>query len=139
MRIRVARPADAEPVVGFDHVARADADRRAFIQESIEAERCFVCVEGDEVIGYGVLDYTFFRQGSVDMLYVHLDHRRKRAGSALMQHMETLCRTEKLWTSTNLSNLPMQSLLAKRGYKLSGVIHNLDPGDPELVYVKLLG
>jgi hypothetical protein len=32
----------------------------------------------------------------------------------------------------------MQSLLAKLGYQLSGVIHELDPGDPELVYVKYL-
>ncbi len=40
--------------------------------------------------------------------------------------------------STNLSNLPMQSLLAKLGYTLSGVIHHLDEDDPELVYVKCL-
>jgi hypothetical protein len=30
----------------------------------------------------------------------------------------------------------MQALLAKLGYRLSSVIHDLDPGDPELVYVK---
>jgi hypothetical protein len=56
-----------------------------------------------------------------------------------MARLESECRTEKLFTSTNLSNLPMQSLLAKRGYKLSGVIDNLDPGDPELVYFKFVG
>ena len=43
-----------------------------------------------------------------------------------------------IYISTNLSNLPMQSLLAKLGYRLSGVIHHLDEGDPELVYVKYL-
>jgi hypothetical protein len=32
----------------------------------------------------------------------------------------------------------MQSLLAKLGYKLSGVINDLDEGDPELVFVKFL-
>jgi hypothetical protein len=42
------------------------------------------------------------------------------------------------FTSTNLSNIPMQSLLAKMGYLLSGVIHHLDEDDPELVYVKYL-
>ncbi len=50
--------------------------------------------------------------------------------------MESISRGEKLFTSTNLSNLPMQALLAKLGYTLSGVIHNLDEGDPELVYFK---
>jgi hypothetical protein len=32
----------------------------------------------------------------------------------------------------------MQSLLAKLNYVPSGVIHNLDAGDPELVYFKRL-
>jgi len=56
----------------------------------------------------------------------------------MMRYLESICRTPKLFTSTNLSNLPMQSLLAKLGYKLCGVIHHLDEGDPELVYVKFL-
>lgn len=30
----------------------------------------------------------------------------------------------------------MQHILEKLGYERSGVIHNLDPGDPEIVYVK---
>jgi hypothetical protein len=60
------------------------------------------------------------------------------AGEALVKHLESLCQTAKLFTSTNLSNLPMQSLLAKMGYILSGVIHNLDEGDPEIVYFKKL-
>lgn len=72
------------------------------------------------------------------MLYVHANHRRRGAGTALVQHLESLCQTPKLFTSTNLSNLAMQSLLAKLGYELSGVIHNLDEGDPELVYFKRL-
>jgi len=46
--------------------------------------------------------------------------------------------SKKLFTSTNLSNLPMQSLLAQLNFKLSGVIENLDEGDPELVYFKPL-
>jgi hypothetical protein len=32
----------------------------------------------------------------------------------------------------------MQALLEKAGFESSGVIHNLDAGDPELVYFKLL-
>jgi hypothetical protein len=56
----------------------------------------------------------------------------------LLRHLESFCETSKLFISTNLSNLPMQSLLAKLVYVLSGVIHNLDEGDPELVYFKRL-
>ncbi|MCX8026153.1 MAG: GNAT family N-acetyltransferase, partial [Thermanaerothrix sp.] len=71
-------------------------------------------------------------------LYIHPAHRRRGAGTRLMQYLECVCRTPKLFTSTNLSNRPMQALLAKLGYILSGVIHHLDENDPELVYVKYL-
>lgn len=30
----------------------------------------------------------------------------------------------------------MQHVLQKLGYEQSGIINNLDPGDPEIVYVK---
>ena len=56
-----------------------------------------------------------------------------------MQKMRELCQTDRLWTSTNLSNHPMQGLLRRLGYRLSGVLHYLDPDDPELVYVQGAG
>ena len=62
----------------------------------------------------------------------------RREVGALLRHMELCCRTPKLFTSTNQSNLSMQSLLAKLGYESSGLIHNLDEGDPEIVYFKRL-
>ena len=72
------------------------------------------------------------------MLYVQQDWRRQGVGQILLGYLEKVCHTHKLFTSTNLSNLPMQRLLAKLNYRLSGVIHDLDEGDPELVYVKYL-
>jgi len=48
------------------------------------------------------------------------------------------CRTPKLFTSTNQSNVPMQGLLATLEFARSGLIENLDDGDPELVYFKRL-
>jgi ribosomal protein S18 acetylase RimI-like enzyme len=138
MYIRTATEADEAEIVRFDHVAREDTDRQQFIRESIETERCSVCVDEHQVIGYGVLEHSFYRQGFVAMLYVHPDHRRRGVGLGLMRWMESECRTAKIWTSTNLSNTAMQSLLAKLDYRLSGFFDNLDPGDPELVYVKFL-
>jgi hypothetical protein len=35
-----------------------------------------------------------------------------------------------LFASTNESNVPMQALLDSLGYVQSGIINNLDPGDP---------
>lgn len=136
--IRPAVAHDIEALCSLDLVARRDGGRREFIRREVASGNCFVAVAGGAVVGYGVLNYTFHDNGHIDMLYVHSEHRRRGTGAALLRHMESLCRTPKLFTSTNLSNLPMQSLLAKLGYELSGVIHNLDEGDPEIVFFKRL-
>ena len=136
--IRTAAGHDIEALCSFDLIARQESERRDFIRREVLSGNCFVAVAGGTVIGYGVLNYTFYYQGCIDMLYVHSEHRRRGAGAALLRHMESLCRTPKLFTSTNLSNLRMQWLLAKLEYELSGVIHNLDEGDPEIVYFKRL-
>ena len=139
--IRPAVEDDIDVLCSFDLIAQQEEERRVYIRREVLEGNCYVAtaVAHGPAIGYGVLNYTFYHNGCVDMLYVHSDHRRSGAGTALMRHMESLCRTPKLFTSTNLSNLPMQSLLAKLGYQLSGVIHNLDEGDPEIVYFKHLG
>ena len=137
--IRPAVETDMEALCSLDLIARQENERREFILREVASGNCFVAVTNQTVIGYGVLNYTFYHNGCIDMLYIHADHRRCGAGAALLKHIESLCQTPKLFTSTNLSNLPMQSLLAKVGYVLSGVIHNLDEGDPEIVYFKRLG
>jgi ribosomal protein S18 acetylase RimI-like enzyme len=136
--IRPANESDIEALCSLDLIARRENDRREFIRRAVVSGACFVAVSEDEVIGYGVLSYNFYGNGHIDMLYVHSGHRRRGAGESLVRHMESLCQTSKLFTSTNLSNLPMQALLVKLGYVLSGVIHNLDEGDPEIVYFKRL-
>lgn len=136
--IRPAIESDISALCSLDFIAQKESERREFIRREVASGNCFVAVSGETIIGYGVLNYTFFYTGCIDMLYIHSDYRRTGAGAALLRHMESLCKTEKLFTSTNLSNLPMQSLLAKMDYILSGIIHNLDEGDPEIVYFKRL-
>ncbi len=139
--VRLATHNDIEALFSLDLIAQSENERREFIRNEVMSGNCFVAVAAgadEKIIGYGVLNYTFHHVGCIDMLYVDSDHRRSGAGAALLQHMESLCQTPKLFTSTNLSNLPMQSLLTKSGYSLSGVIHNLDENDPEIVYFKRL-
>lgn len=138
--IRQAVASDVESISAFDRAARADADRRSLIERSVAQGECFIATpdSGSEVVAYGMLEYSFYGHGFIPLLYVEANHRRQNYGAALINHLESICRTEKIFTSTNLSNIPMQSLLAKLEYKLSGVIHDLDEGDPELVYSKLL-
>lgn len=55
-----------------------------------------------------------------------------------MTHLEQHVSAEKIFTSTNASNRPMRQLLIQLGYQHSGTIENLDPGDPELIFVRFL-
>ena len=42
----------------------------------------------------------------------------------------------KMFTSTNLSNAPMQRLLRARLWNPCGILNGLDEGDPEVFFVK---
>ena len=135
--VRQALTDDLPAFLALDPLAQAPASgRAAFIRRVVAEGACRVAVVDGHVMGYGVLEYTFYECGFISMLYIQSGYRRRGVGQALMEGLEKACTTPKLFTSTNLSNLPMQALLAKQGYRLSGVIHNLDEGDPELVYFK---
>ena len=128
--IRPAGAADFDAIAVLMRPEWRDTLRRA-----IEEGSCFVAEEG-RVVGYACLDHTFYSRGFVSLLFVREEARRRGIGEALMRAAMAACRTPQVFTSTNLSNAPMQALLAKLGFELTGVIHNLDPGDPEVVYVR---
>ncbi|MFW9778508.1 MAG: GNAT family N-acetyltransferase [Candidatus Heimdallarchaeota archaeon] len=136
MRIRLAKLKELDSIIGFDHVAPTQKSRRVFIERSILKNRCYVAITKEELVGYIILEYSFFECGFVSMLYVKEKYRRKGIGTKLMEYIETKCTTEKLFTSTNQSNIPMQGLLKTLNFARSGIVHNLDPGDPELIYFK---
>jgi len=85
-----------------------------------------------------VLEYTFFEQGFISLVYLIPSARRTGVGEMLVRYLVSICKTRKLFSSTNRSNKPMQALFSKVGFEPSGAIHNLDPDDPEIVYYKAL-
>ncbi|MBA3867957.1 MAG: GNAT family N-acetyltransferase [Anaerolineae bacterium] len=133
--IRTAQGRDAEAILTFDHVVQEDAKRRAFILQEIEHGHCTVAEIDGQVVAYIIMDRNFFGWPFIDLVYVHSDYRQRGLAATLMQHIEAQCE-EKLFVSTNLSNLRMQRLLEKLGYVISGTVHNLDEGDPEMFYFK---
>lgn len=135
--VQLAAESDLEELYTLDAIAQTDEGRRNFIKNAVRQQNCYMVVD-NMVVGYGILEYSFFGKGFVPLVYVHTDYRREGVGANLMHYLETICETDRLFTSTNLSNIPMQGLLAKLEYKLSGIIHDLDLHDPELIYVKYL-
>ncbi len=133
--IRQAVPADLEAITKFDHLAYL-ASRINFLKRILTSGCCYVAENENTIIGYGALEYSFYDFGFISILYVDLSLRQKGFGVQLMRYFEKICKTEKLFTSINRSNKPMQALLEKIGYQPSGMIENLDEKDPELVYFK---
>lgn len=134
LNIREATLADREPIYGFDELAQQEPDRTAFIDRAVRSGECLVAEVDGRIVAYGVLEYTFFGNGFVSMLYVAPVARRRGIGKALLRSLSSRCSTTKLFTSSNESNFAMRRLLEVLGWTPSGSISNLDVNDPELVY-----
>lgn len=138
-RIRPATPADVPALVALDTYAPQDSGRSAEIAGWVAAGECHVLCEDDTPIAYAVLTRGFFHAPFLELLMVAETARRTGAARALVEHgIGRIPAGGKLWTSTNASNLPMQALLDGMGFVRSGVIENLDPGDPELIFVRFV-
>jgi ribosomal protein S18 acetylase RimI-like enzyme len=138
MQIRSATFDDLGEIISFDRVAQSHASRVDFIKNSIERHEAYVSIKESTVVGYVVLDYSFYSNGFISMLYIAEGKRHRGYGSGLIEYVESICKTSKVFTSTNESNVNMQALLEKLGYEKSGWIDNLDEGDPEIIYFKRL-
>lgn len=103
---------------------------------AIHRRQCWVAESDEHVHGYIVADTSFYGHPFIALLMVNTPFRRRGVGLGLMRHVEGMFPGSKLFASTNESNRPMHALLDKLGYVRSGIIENLDEGDPELVYVK---
>ena len=130
---------DLPDIFEIDQLTMGDDSRRDYLIKSVIDRHMLVARRGFQRLGFAVVNRAFFEQVFIALLVVHPDHRRQGIGSALMTYAEKTCPEPKLFTSTNASNSIMQALLTVRGYRRSGSVENLDPGDPELIYVRFLG
>ena len=79
---------------------------------------------------------NFFGYDFLELLVVAPEHRRRGVATQLVRAWEGTAGTEKLFTSTNRSNEPMQALCRSLGYQPSGHIEHLDEGDAELFFFR---
>jgi ribosomal protein S18 acetylase RimI-like enzyme len=134
--IERATHGDLGHICALDCLVLGDSSRRDFLDNAIKSGQCLVARVDGGVVGFAVLDQSFFGQGYISLLIVHPERRRQGVAAALMRHIESICPTEKLFTSTNESNEPMQRLCETLGFVRSGHIDNLDAGDPEIIFFK---
>jgi ribosomal protein S18 acetylase RimI-like enzyme len=137
--VRSAQHVDRAELVALDSVAASDPFRVDAIDQWLKHSEVFVADTGGPVVGYAVLGRRrFFGYDMLEMLMVATQHRRQGIAGALLRHLEQLAQTKKFFVTTNLSNQTMQGLLRKLEYTACGFIDQLDPGDPEIVFVKTL-
>ncbi|MEM8995122.1 MAG: GNAT family N-acetyltransferase [Acidobacteriota bacterium] len=135
-RIRRAVDDDLSALGDVDPAVRRGSDRTAFLRDAVRDHRAWVVEGAGGVIGYGVISHGFFGRSFIELVYVAEAHRSSGYGPQMVTFLEGQSRSNDVFTSTNASNSHMQHVLEKLGYERAGVIHHLDPGDPELVYVK---
>ena len=136
--IRLAATRDRRSLALCDPRIVSDIHRRELIDAAIAARRCWVGELAGAIAGYGVVTTNFFGRDFLELVHVGEAARRKGVGNAILQTIEAACHSDRLFTSTNETNKAMRALLGQRNYRPSGTILNLDPGDPELVFVKFL-
>ncbi len=138
MEIKKATPKDL-PVILEVMKAGSNADHTEFIKQSVRSGQCQVALIDANIVGLAILGTSLmFHQEFMELLIVHPDYWRRRVATALIKHLESLCQTRKFFTSTNQSNIPAQKTYEANGFTRSGYIENLDEGDPEIIYFKLL-
>jgi ribosomal protein S18 acetylase RimI-like enzyme len=131
--VRRARADDIAGVLAIDHIdGRADEIRHA-----IQCGRCLIAEDGAGIVGFCV-DGRLFAFAFLELLVVAPSHSRRGVGTLLVKAWEESAATAKVFTSTNASNIPMQRLCEGLGYARTGLIENLDEGDPEFFYSKRL-
>ena len=138
IHVRLAGTRDRRALPEIDPNVASDLDRRHAIDSAIAARHCWIADYAGQPAGYGLASRNFFSRDFIDLVYVAEFARRAGVGAAILTAIENACGATSIFTSTNESNRPMRELLKSRDYKPSGRIENLDPGDPELVYVKFL-
>jgi GNAT superfamily N-acetyltransferase len=136
--IERASSGDFEHICALDETVHEGAPRRRLIGEACAQGRIAVARVDDVIRGFVIFDESFFDQFFVRLLIAHPDFRRRGLATALMRAAELDCQSGKMFTSTNQSNIPMQQLCARLGFVKSGYVENLDEGDPEIIYVKML-
>ncbi|MDQ0229221.1 GNAT family N-acetyltransferase [Metabacillus malikii] len=127
---------DLEKLVQIDSKVIGNTSRRNYIERSIEFGKCIVAKENDVIVGFLIYEVNFFECAFISLIIVSPSSRRRGYASLLMDYMVSSSPTTKVFSSTNRSNINMQKVFEINGFIQSGVVENLDEGDPEIIYFK---
>jgi ribosomal protein S18 acetylase RimI-like enzyme len=134
--IRRASPKDYNGIIRCDPLAMTDLARAMVIQEALRASTCYISSQGDQIVAYAILDYSFFCSGYLASLVVHSSFRRQGIGSQLLHHVVHRCTSTRLFAVVEESAKALQSFLTSQHFAVSGIIYNVDDFGPRRVYMR---
>jgi RimJ/RimL family protein N-acetyltransferase len=138
--IKLREAINDDKVFAVDLDYRLDKDehikhnREEKIAKAIMDGECFIILVDNQEAGFVIFDYRFFDQGWIELIIIDEAYRGKTIAVKTFNLLIEQCRTNKIFTSTNRSNTPMQRALAKADFTFAGEINGLDDGDPERFY-----
>ncbi|WP_374654228.1 N-acetyltransferase family protein [Phenylobacterium sp.] len=139
LAIRLAGPQDAGLALAIDPVAATSPHRAQWLRAAFAGDHgriARLALLDGQPAGFAVVG-AFFSNPFLDLLVTGEAFRRRGVASALLDAVEAAHADRKLFVSTNASNTLMRALLPARGYLPAGRVDHLDPGDPELFFVRL--
>lgn len=136
IQVRMATLNDLENLVYIDSEVIGNKEREVELRESIEENRCFLGQMENQIAGFIVYHNYFFGHLFIDLVIVRPKLQRQGIAKTLMEYVENICLTNKIFSSTNKSNEKMQKVFDSLNYVRSGYIDNLDDGDKEIVFFK---
>jgi ribosomal protein S18 acetylase RimI-like enzyme len=137
MEIHNAKKHDLYKIIELDKKMIGSDHRKGEINQAINEDRCLILYQEDEIAGFLIYHTYFFDCCFISLIMVDPAFQRKGVASSLLTHMSKISPTNKLFSSTNESNESMKKAFLKNHFKKSGIVENLDEGDPEIIYFKM--
>jgi len=135
--VRPAQISDSAALKALDSAVASDGARADAIDRWLKEDEVVLAGVDAVIVGYAVLARRrFLDYDTLQMLMVEERYRGQRIGEILLRHVQGLSLTDRFFATTNLLNYPMQRMLRRLGYIGCGFIDELDPGDPEIAFVK---
>jgi len=133
--VEAAQPADFGAIRMLQTTVPGSVLDERTLAEAAQSGDLLVARRDGIVVGFALIVTWFYGRRFLSLIAVRAD--RRRAGIAQELVASALSRSPHgLFTSTNRSNIAGQRLFEKLGFERSGIVENLDEGDPELVYFK---
>jgi GNAT superfamily N-acetyltransferase len=135
--VRTATADDREALEPMLPAFMQPAWKRARLDRALANGEVRVMEDAGTIVGFSWLT-EFIGHTFVNVLAVDERARRRGYAGELLAAALAEATTDRIFTSTNVSNAPMHAVLDRYGWKRCGEVDELDPGDPEVFYVKRL-